>query len=145
MDEIIPNKTPKITKPEKTVIIILYTILAIVLLFSMIPTPKQDTIEFQYKDQSASVFVTIKYRKHNLALGEISFYSWLEDKAYDTEIFNEAMRYQIDQVDLNSDNAEEMLKTRISENLTALPVRNINVDIKHISDWYRADETEENT
>ena len=137
MDEIIPNKTPKITKSEKTVIIVLYTILAIVLLFNIIPTPKQDTIEFQYEDQSASVFVTIKYREHNLALGGIDFYSWLEDKAYDTEIFNEAIRYQIDQVDLDSDNAEEELKTRLSENFTALPMRIVDVDIKHISDWFR--------
>ena len=122
--------------------IIVISIFAGLIKFCDWPVWKETTLEFEQND--TSVFLTLEYQTEYYNSYD-TIDDWLGDDNEDPETFRSAIEYQIDQVDLDSDNAEEMLKTRISENLTALPVRNINVDIKHISDWYRADETEENT
>lgn len=122
--------------------IIVISIFAGLIKFCDWPVWKETTLEFEQND--TSVFLTLEYQTEYYNSYD-TIDDWLEDDNEDPETFRSAIEYQIDQVDLDSDNAEEMLETRISENLTALPVRNINVDIKHISDWYRADETEENT
>lgn len=122
--------------------IIVISIFAGLIKFCDWPVWKETTLEFEQND--TSVFLTLEYQTEYYNSYD-TIDDWLEDDNEDPETFRSAIEYQIDQVDLDSDNAKEMLETRISENLTALPVRNINVDIKHISDWYRADETEENT
>lgn len=105
------------------------------------PVWKETTLEFQ-QDDYTSVFLTLEYQTEYLYNSD-SIDKWLENDGTNLETFRHSVEYQIDQVNLDSETAETELKTLISENFTALPIRNIDIDIRHVSDWYRADKTEE--